>query len=159
MIESRRRFLRAGTRASLFVIVPLKSVVSVFAQQATADRPDLFRIPIESQTDPLNSLTEETLSGYLNTRFQVHTSSARAINLELIKVEGWRPTSAVAKSANAANLECFSALFRGPRRRALESGTYKITHDQLGAFELFITPVNDHKKEQLYEAVFNRLQK
>ena len=91
MIESRRKFLRAGARASLFVIVPLKSVVSVFAQQATVDTPDLFRIPIESQTDPLNSLTEETLSGYLNTRFQVHTSSARAINLELIKVEGWRP--------------------------------------------------------------------
>jgi len=155
MIESRREFLRVGTRASLFVIVPLKSVVSVFAQQA-ADRPDLFRIPIESQTDPLNSLTEETLSGYLNTRFQVLTSSGRAINLELIKVGGWRPTSA-AKLANAANLECFSALFRGPRRRALESGTYKITQDQLGAFELFITPVNDHKKEQLYEAVFNRL--
>ena len=158
MIASRREFLKAGTRASLFVIVPLKSLVSVFAQQAAADRPDLFRIPIESQTDPLNSLTEETLSGYLNTRFQVHTSSARAINLELIKVEGWQPTSA-AKSANAANLECFSALFRGPRRKALESGTYKITHDQLGAFELFITPVNDHKKEQLYEAVFNRLRK
>jgi hypothetical protein len=158
MIESRREFLRAGTRASLFVIVPLKSVVSVFAQQATDDRPDLFRIPIESQTDPLNSLTEETLSGFLNTRFQVHTSSARSIKLELIKVEGWRPTSA-AKSANAADLECFSALFRGPRRRALESGTYTVTHDQLGAFELFITPVNDHKKEQLYEAVFNRLRK
>jgi hypothetical protein len=156
MYESRREFLRAGTRASFFAIIPLKSVVSVFGRQEVSDRPDLFKIPIESQTDPLNSLTEEVLSGYLNTRFQVHTSSGTAINLELIKVTGWQPTSA-AKSANAANLECFSALFRGPRRNALESGTYRITHDQLGDFELFITPVNDHKKEQFYEAVFNRL--
>lgn len=156
MLESRREFLRVGTRASLFAVISVKSVVSVFGQQAESERRDLFRIPIESQTDPLNALTEETLLGYLNTRFRVHTSSGTAINLVLIKVTGWQPTPA-ARAINAADLECFSALFRGPRLRAIESGTYKITHDQLGEFEFFITPVNDHKKEQLYEAVFNRL--
>jgi hypothetical protein len=156
MIESRREFLYAGTRASLFTIIGLRSVVSVIAQQAEADKQGLFGIPIESQTDPLNSLTEEILSGYLNTRFQVHTSSATTITLELIKVTGWQPTSP-AKSANVPNLDCFSALFRGPRRKALASGTYRLTHDQLGDFELFMTPVNDHTKQQVYEAVFNRL--
>ena len=156
MIKSRREFLSAGTRASLFAIIGLKSVVSALGQQGEADRPGLFRIPIESQTDPLNSLTEEIFSRYLNTRFQVHMSSGTAISLELIKVTGWQPTSA-AKSANVLDLDCFSALFRGPRRRALASGTYRFAHDQMGDFDLFMTPVNDHTKEQLYEVVFNRL--
>jgi uncharacterized protein DUF6916 len=155
MLESRREFLRVGMRA-LFAVVSLKNVVSVFGQQAESERRDLFSIPIESQTDPLNALTEETLLGYLNTRFRVHTSYGGVINLVLIKVTGWQPTSA-ARELNTPELECFSALFRGPRLRVVESGTYRIKHDQLGEFEFFITPVNDHTKQQLYEAVFNRL--
>jgi uncharacterized protein DUF6916 len=156
MLKSRREFLRVGTVAGLFAAISLKSVVSVLGQQAGSERTALFTIPVESQGDPLDSLTEEVLSGHLNTMFQVHTSSGRAITLKLIKVTGWQPASA-ATAANSPALECFSALFRGPRSRALESGRYLITHDQLGIFELFITPVNDHSKDRFYEAVFNRL--
>jgi hypothetical protein len=151
---SRRRFLKAGTMVSLSAVIPLKSVISVLGQQAGADRQGFFKVPDESQAD--ERLTEETFSRYLNTKFLFYTSPLTAIGLELIQVKQWDPTS-TEKSANAAKLDSFSVLFRGPRKTALESRTYRITHDQMGTFDLFISPVNDPKKVRLYQAVFNRL--
>jgi hypothetical protein len=152
---SRRKFLKAGTMVSLSAVIPLKSVVSVFGPQAGTDQEGLFKVPAESQAD--ERLTEETFSRYLNTKFFIYTSPLTAISLELIQVKTWDPTS-TEKAAKAATLDSFSVLFRGPRKTALESRTYRITHDQMGTFDLFISPVNDRKKERLYQAVFNRFQ-
>lgn len=126
----------------------------VFGQQGQVDLEGRFEIPVESQADFLNSLTEESFSQNLNTRFRV-TTGLTAINLVLINVRRFEPN--VANSSRTANLDSFSVVFRGPRRRHLESQTYQVSHDQMGSFELFISPVNDHTKQQLYEVVFNRL--
>ena len=152
MAVSRRKFLRAGTMVGLSAVIPLNSVTRVLAQQAGVD--GLFKVPAESQTD--EGLTEENFSRYLNTRFLIYTSPLTGVNLELIEVKRWEPSSS-AKSAAAAKLDSFSVLFRGPRKSSLESRTYRVSHDQMGTFELFISPVNDRKKERLYQAVFNRL--
>jgi len=132
----------------------VKGVASIFAQQG-ADREGLFKIPVDSQTDPLNGLTEEMLSGYLNTKFQIITSGGD-VELELIKVTKWEPRFS-AKSADSENLDCFAALFRGPLRKPLQSGTYTVNHHPLGTFTLFVTPVNSHKNQRLYEIIFNRI--
>jgi hypothetical protein len=55
-------------------------------------------------------------------------------------------------------LESFSVLFRGSRSKPLESKIYRFVHNQMGTFDLFISPVNDSKKERTYQAVFNRIQ-
>ena len=153
MAVSRRKFLKAGTMVSLSAVIPLKSVVSVFGQQSGTDQQGLFKVPDEIQAD--ERLTEETFSRYLNSTFRINTSPLTEINLELINVKHWDSTSSE-HAANAAKLDSFSVLFRGPRRTALESKTYRISHDQMGTFDLFISPVNDRKKERLYQAVFNR---
>ena len=153
MPVSRRRFLKVGTMVSLSAVVPLKSVLTVFGQQAGTEQQGLFKVPDEIQVD--ERLTEETFSRYLNSQFRLYTSPLTAINLELINVKHWDSTS-TEHAAKAAKLDSFSVLFRGPRRTALESKTYRITHDQMGTFDLFISPVNDRKNERLYQAVFNR---
>ena len=153
MTVSRRKFLQAGTMVSLAAVIPVKSV---FGQMEVGQR-GLFKVPPESDADQFNRLTEETFSLYVNTKFRIYTSPLTAINLELIKVKRWERSSQP-ESVSAAQLDCFSVVFRGPRKIALESGTYKVEHDQMGSFDLFISPVNDRKKQRRYQAVFNRLQ-
>lgn len=56
--------------------------------------------------------------------------------------------------------EYFSLLFLGPQDNLLDQGTYRLTHDRLGTFELFLVPVITGIKEGVhYEAIFNRLKK
>jgi len=153
---SRRKFLKAGTMVSLSAVIPLKSVVSVLGQQAGTERPELCKVPAESQAD--ESLTEEVFSRYLDSKFLIYTSPLTAISLQLINVKHLDSTS-TRHTARATKLDSFSILFRGPRRTVLESKSYRITHDQMGTFDLFISPVNDSKKQRLYEAVFNRFQR
>jgi hypothetical protein len=149
---SRREFLKTGTMISVSVIIPLESVVSVFGQQAGSNQGGLFKVPIESRIDP--RLTEETFSRHLYSTFRIYTSLLTGINLQLVNVKRRETTST--KHDRPAKVDSFSVLFRGPQKSALESMTYRITHDQMGTFDLFISAVNDHKNERLYEAVFNR---
>jgi len=153
MTVSRRKFLKTGAMVSLAAVIPAKSA---FARQPGVGQQELFRIPAGSHADPLDILTEETFSWYVNTKFRVYTSPLTVINLELIKVKRWeRPSQP--NPANAAQLDCFSVVFRGPRNVALESRTYRVEHDQMGSFDIFISPVDDRKKLRRYQAVFNRV--
>jgi hypothetical protein len=154
MTVSRRKFLKAGTMLSLSAVIPLKSA---FAQQQSAERNELFKVPDDLQADQFDRFTEESFSRYLNTQFRVYTSPLTAVSFELIKVKRWE-RSPDEKSAHNTKLDCFSVVFRGPRNVALESGTYKVEHDQMGTFELFISPVDERKKQRRYQAVFNHLQ-
>jgi hypothetical protein len=52
----------------------------------------------------------------------------------------------------------FGILFSIPEGRRPTQGTYKLDHEQLGSFELFLVPVTDNGNVA-YEAVFNRLKK
>ena len=139
----------------LSAITMLKGGGSVFGQHPSAEQDGLFKVPVESQAD--YRLTEETFLQYINTRFRIQISPLTAVNLELIRVSRRAPSSS-AKPAKTPKLDCFSVVFRGPSKTALESKTYQVEHNQMGAFDLFIGPVNEHSKQRLYEAVFNRLE-
>ena len=155
MAVSRRKFLKAGTMVSIATVIPLKGVVSVFGQQTGTNPEALFKIPAESVPD--ERLTEEAFSRHLYSKFRIYTTLVTVIDLELINVKRW-DTTATKHESKTVKLDSFSVLFRGPQATAIESRTYRITHDQMGTFDLFISPVNDRKKERLYQAVFNRLQ-
>ncbi|MFY9607463.1 MAG: twin-arginine translocation signal domain-containing protein [Blastocatellia bacterium] len=155
MTVSRRNFVKTGAMMGISAVTMLKGVGRVFGQQQNAEQEGLFKVPVESQAD--YRLTEETFSQYINTKFRIQISPLNAVNLKLIKVRRRQPPSHV-KTAETVKLDCYSVVFRGPRGLVLESKTYQVEHDQIGAFELFIAPVNDHKNERRYEAVFNRLE-
>jgi hypothetical protein len=162
VVDSRRKFLKVGTLAGLAVVIPSKSLARTLGQKASADQADLHKVPVENQADQLNSFNEETFSQHLNTEFRIYTSPLTAITMELIQVKRWeasadKKAATATRSAKIIEVDCFSAIFRGPRRVVLVSGTYRVTHAQMGTFDLFISPVNDRKKEWLYQAVFNRL--
>lgn len=76
----------------------------------------------------------------------VHAGDGTSVELTLAEVQvlaappGW---------------ECFAVLFDGPRP-ALAQWTYGIEHVTMGAFPLFLGPVEEGAAGVRYEAVFNR---
>ena len=154
MIVARRDFLRAGTMLSLSAVIPMQGVVSVLAMQDATDR-GAFKIPVEALPD--ERLTQENFGRHLYSTFRIVTSPFTSIDLQLIDVKDGNSASASAKQAGKkAERESFSVIFLGPRRVSLESKTYTFTHDQMGTFDLFISPVDDTKKQRTYQAVFSR---
>lgn len=57
----------------------------------------------------------------------------------------------------AVTCEKFSLLFTGGLEKPLQQGMHEFEHDMIGAFELFITPVQSPKPDlRWYEAIINR---
>ena len=101
----------------------------------------------------LETFTVATFSAHLGKTFRISMDSSQPLDLELIeatdlsarypseRAEGkWRP---------------FSIVFRGPGDILLPQAIYRIEHDQIGTFDLFIVPIGRDKDGLRYEAVFN----
>jgi hypothetical protein len=96
----------------------------------------------------IETLTREALSECLNTVFRVADETSGGFDLELTQVSERRA---------AQRQEGFSILFRGPADRFAPQRIYKLKHERLGEFDLFLVPVGKDGEAIMYEAVFNRL--
>ena len=96
----------------------------------------------------LETLTRETFAENLNTRFRLMLEGANAIEAELIEIKPGRSTP---------RQEQFSLLFRAQQDVPLQQGVFRLEHDKIGAFDLFLVPVRKDEQACYYEAVFNRL--
>jgi hypothetical protein len=56
----------------------------------------------------------------------------------------------------AGSEDAFVLAFSRPRDAVLEAGTHTLSHAQLGAFELFVSPVGRPRRDRRYEAVVDR---
>jgi hypothetical protein len=143
MSTSRRKFLRTGLLATLFAAVPLRNVLAQSWKQNDGNPTNTPPV----QTDPLFNYTEATFRSYLNSVFQMHTTSGIvAVTLEEVD------SMPAAKAG-----ECFTLLFRGGAR-AQNQDSYTMVHGSLGTFELFLVPTGtDQNGAQGYLATINRL--
>jgi hypothetical protein len=48
----------------------------------------------------------------------------------------------------------FSIVFRGSRDRVLPQRTYRVKHEAIGEFDLFLVPIGPDREGMRYEAVF-----
>ena len=92
-------------------------------------------------------LTWKAFTESLNTRFRI-ISDAAAVEVELIEVRPGRSTP---------RQEQFALLFQAPQDVPLQQGMFRLEHDKIGTFDLFLVPVRKDKQAFYYEAVFNRL--
>lgn len=108
---------------------------------------------------PLDQLTEEHFSPYLNQPFLVYLSQNETIELVLIKIRpiNLPPFKPVWESDDAPpRRNPFSVYFRGPTQIPLPQRMYHFSHTQLGELEnLFITAIGMDANGRYYEAVFN----
>jgi hypothetical protein len=95
----------------------------------------------------LEHFTHAVFSPHLGKTFRIHVSACPAVDAELSEVT----------EPKAGRERPFSILFRAPREPLLSQGIYRIEHDEMGAFELFLVPIGPGKdhNDMLYEAVFN----
>jgi len=140
----------------LSTVISLKSAGTVFGQQKGDEQKGLFALPQEGEQEKGVALTEAAFSRHLNSNFRIYLGPLITVNLELVEVTHREQPS---KSSLPAKLkqEGFSILFAAPAKVLLQQGMYKVEHEQMGTFNLFIVPMGKKKKGQYYEAVFNRL--
>jgi hypothetical protein len=95
------------------------------------------------------SLTEKEFSQHVGTKFHVKADE-REIELELIEVKGY-----TSQEIEQGGMERFSVFFAGPGDPLLPQKVYRLEHERMGEFELFLVPIAGDEKSYRYEAVFN----
>jgi Domain of unknown function (DUF6916) len=93
----------------------------------------------------LENFTVGTFSGYLGNSFRVHHDESSTLNLELVS----------ATELNEGSERPFSIVFRGPRDALLPQRIYRMEHEEIGAFDIFLVPIGPDEEGLLYEAIFN----
>ena len=169
MSVSRRAFLRLGATCALGIGLPLQFTSAAFGQQRAAGQPHptgLAEIPYESQLDPVFYFTSATFRPYLTTTFRLQGGSdGRSFDAQLVEVTDVgsrmvkvRGTEEMRVMRASRTEVCFSLIFAGARNEAARQGIYRIEHDALGSFELFLVPVGrPGGRLTHYEAVINRM--
>jgi hypothetical protein len=109
--------------------------------------------PLVMSSSPLDSLALARFSEVQGTGFRVRVGSAE----ELLQLAQVTPGPSTPAGAKGPHYENFSLIFHGTGSRLIPQGTYAFSHEQLGAFDLFIVPVGREGEVILYQAVFNRL--
>ncbi|MGO9603602.1 MAG: DUF6916 family protein [Candidatus Binataceae bacterium] len=135
---SRRTLLKAGAICAAGAAFPV-SLAAAEISQAPARN--------------LRDVSFETFRLWSNDSFRVsHQGGTRA--LKLVEVR-----NRLVPGRSAANQrECFSLLFRGSANVSLKQGTYLFHHPELGAFAMFLVPVNQPLSDggHHYQVVVNR---
>ena len=93
--------------------------------------------------------TEAEYARNVNTKFVVQLDP-KPIELTLVAV-----TSRPSEAHEEQGMERFSALFTGPLDAFLPQQTYRLTHEDMGEFEVFLVAVAQDADKFRYEAVYN----
>jgi hypothetical protein len=99
----------------------------------------------------LKDLKLEDFSPRVGTRFHLHGSEEEAGPVEIQLAEASALGSA---SAVGERRQPFRLIFHGPRQPALAQSIYRLEHDDLGSYELFLVPIAEDAEHRHYEAVF-----
>ena len=94
--------------------------------------------------------TEAGFARQLNTVFRVKVEAPRPVELTLVEVKRF-----ASGPSDPNGMERFSVFFNGPLDLHLPQRTYRMEHDQLGSFDIFIVTISQDQRGFLYEAVFN----
>jgi hypothetical protein len=153
MVVSRRGFMKRGSLLVLAAGVSLGSADRIFGRDTTIEYPDPTQndsTPNGTQPAPFN-FTKATFAPYVDTVFRIYPDSSKALKITLVKVEDIGPVP----DSRTVGYECFVLKFRGSQ--PLRQNTYRIEHEILGRFDLFLVPAGKNKKGVYYQAVINRL--
>ena len=95
-------------------------------------------------------LTAKEFLKYVNTNFSAKLDAEAQTDLELTEVKTYS-----SQQEEQSGMERFSVFFTGPLEPHLPQGLYKLEHDQMGEFDIFLVPVERNEHGFRYEAVFN----
>lgn len=90
----------------------------------------------------------------LNTTFRFEAEGLAPIDLKLVAV-----TPKKIEPHEQAGMERFSAMFTGPLDVFLPQQLYRVSHPDMGEFEIFLVPLGKEADYLRYEAVYNYYRK
>lgn len=97
----------------------------------------------------LESLTCAAFVPHLHQEFSVQVDDTTAFTMELVEAAEWGTAPAV----EGGRLP-FSLVFRGPDQVVLPQRIYRMSHPEIGTFDLFVVPISQDADGVRYEAVF-----
>ena len=97
----------------------------------------------------LEKLTFEDFSPLREQEFQIELEHNTTLVVRLIDITINNPKD------ERGGRQSFSIVFRGPRDLEMTQGTYPVSHEELGEFNLFLVPIGPDEKGMCFEAVFN----
>lgn len=101
----------------------------------------------------LENFSVDTFSPRVGEPFRIGVDGSGEQDLQL--VEAVMIGTASAKSwAEKGNRGPFSLVFRGRRDAVLQQRTYRMEHDGIGSFDIFLVPIGADAEGMRYEAVF-----
>ena len=100
-------------------------------------------------------IERSTFAARLGETFRTVVEPGNQLELELVEVEALGSASPGGGSPPSVRQDPFSIVFRGPKDKALGQGTFRMEHDEIGSFDLFLVPIGEDQSGRQYEAVFN----
>ena len=97
----------------------------------------------------LENFTIETFSQHVGSTFNVHPDDSGRVDVELISATGLGGST-----GEEMPRQPFSLVFCGPGDVLFPQRIYKMEHEEIGTFELFIVPIGSDEKGLRYEAIF-----
>ena len=94
------------------------------------------------------NLTEKEFSQHVGTNFALEVEQVGV--LTLAEVKAYMP-----KENEQSGMERFSLYFDGPGNAMLPQAIYRMRHEAMGEFDIFLVPIRGDEKGFRYEAVFN----
>ena len=101
----------------------------------------------------LETFTVETFAPQLGARFRIRPDGLEPLEVVLIEVTELGG-GAGGTAAGPGRRTTFSIVFRGPRTPLLPQRIYRMEHEALGTFEIFLVPIGPDQEGMRYEAVF-----
>ena len=103
----------------------------------------------------LESLTLATFADKIGHTFGVQVDQGSSIDTRLIEARRLNARSADGRpSLGPRGREPFSLHFLGPATPRLQQRIYRVTHDTVGAHDIFLVPIGLRDGGLLYEAIF-----
>ncbi len=130
---TRRSLLRTGAAATAATLVGIRPWA---AASATASAPGAH-------------LLRSSYTGLVGERFTMGSGHLRLLAVSDLAGAAGQPSLAGSQDAFALELS-------GPLDAPLEAGIHTLHHEQLGAFQLFASPVDRPQGDRRYEAVIDR---
>ena len=98
------------------------------------------------------TLSKESFAEQLHTKFRVllELENAPEVEIELAELAEF-PTLTHSRS----DVERFSLFFYGPGAYPLSQQIYRLAHERMGEFDIFLVPVAREERGFRYEAVFS----
>lgn len=100
---------------------------------------------------PPAGISREAFVPYLESEFRLEAGPLTTKNIKLVDV-----SAAQKLRSKTAEFTAFSLLFAAPKKFEAESRVYHLVHEQMGAMDLFLSPVGRSKEHVHLEAVFSQ---